>query len=236
MASCPSLSLNAVENSKSDISFKCGFCGSSVFTENEFIIHIKDHYKKEPSKRRIFEPVTKQESQHPNTSSDVASRRGVPVLNNPLGIGKSTTADVPDLTNDQPREVFVQTDCAHDGGGKTFDEVDKCSVSNVAALDLPEINWKCSKCNYSTRYKKYFIRHNIRTHSLEKQWKCVKCDYSTKLKSTLVLHMHKHSLETKWKCSKCNYFTHDGTNIERHISSHSRENWDVDLRKFIFPC
>ena len=227
MASCSSLASNSVKNSKSDISFKCGFCGSSVFTENEFIIHIKDHYKKKPGKQRICEPDSKQESHilHPNTSSDVGLRRGIPVFDNPLGIEKSNTPVVPVLTNDQPCDEFVRTDCTHYGCGKTIDEIEKCSVSNITTLDFSTKKWKCSKCRYSTNKKRNLNKHNISMHTLEKKWKCAKCNFSTKSESNLDKHdMNRHSLEKKWKCSKCDFSSNYKQSFNRHnITIHALE-------------
>ena len=168
---------------------------------------------------------SKSHIQHPSTGSDVGLRREILVFDYPLGIGKSITPVVPVVTNDHPCEEFVRTNCAQYGCGKTIDEIEKCSVSNITTLDLSAKNWKCSKCRYSTNKKRNLNKHNISMHTLEKKWKCAKCNFSTKRESNLDKHdMNRHSLEKKWKCSKCDFSSNDKQSFNIHnITIHALE-------------
>lgn len=53
--------------------FKCGFCGLSVFTENEFVFHVKNHYKTKSRKRSKIQAEAQEARSLPRKEFSVAA-------------------------------------------------------------------------------------------------------------------------------------------------------------------
>ena len=114
------------------------------------------------------------------------------------------------------------------------------SLPPRVSRDVRETEWQCLDCSYTTKHRRYLIRHS-RMHSaqgdivvgktaasliskpLDKKWKCDHCRYETKHKHTLTKHIRTHTSEKPFGCRHCGKRFPEKCTLERHIRTHTGE-------------
>ena len=86
-------------------------------------------------------------------------------------------------------------------------------------------NFKCSNCDYSSRYKRNLERHRSTQHDRVKipennesaEYTCSKCKYKTYTEFGLKVHIASaHPKDCQFKCDKCEYSTDLESSLKLH--------------------
>ena len=85
---------------------------------------------------------------------------------------------------------------------------------NTRETDHERIRYKCDRCEFETKVKKYLQVHTKRDHVFQ----CKQCEYSSKGRQLLKRHISVVHEGVKYNCDQCAYTVTSSKYLKRHMS------------------
>ena len=81
-------------------------------------------------------------------------------------------------------------------------------------------NYKCGRCNFSTKYNYNLKIHLNTVHERIHNYSCAKCDFKTSIKNNLKNHVRAvHDKICDFACEKCSYKTSLQAYLQKHVKA-----------------
>ena len=223
--------------------YNCDQCKFTTHCRSSMSYHVKAVHDKVRTRKCTFAGCSYSFSSSSQLKKHLQTHSADPSIRRPLPCNFADCAYRAASSTDLKRHFTVRHDPSR-AKGSACPMCPKSFYSNlnlrahIRSAHTNEKLYRCSKCDYETKFCASLNDHCKRIHggrAPEKKNQCNSCDFRCSNKSTLRLHkMTTHSDVRRFKCtsSDCNYKTNTAPHFKRHLLTHE----DDPQKRYPFLC